>query len=150
MARSSVPGDTIPLQESQTRQTLRVGAFWQTGEPIVDEDHRSPDDRRRGLACPQHAHPPLDLLAGARQALVDLRARQAEVRQQPLVQADGAVERGARVSVDGDEWKARARLADPAERDELWARGLEIYPGWRNYVSRAGDRHIEAFVLVRE
>jgi len=56
----------------------------------------------------------------------------------------------ARVSVDGDEWKARARLADPAERDELWARGLEIYPGWRNYVSRAGDRHIEAFVLVRE
>jgi len=56
----------------------------------------------------------------------------------------------AKVSVDGEEWTVLARQADAAERDALWAGGLEIYPGWRKYEARAGDRHIEAFVLVRE
>ena len=56
----------------------------------------------------------------------------------------------ATVSIDGDTWPATARLATPGERDEIWAKGLEIYPGWRKYESRAGDRKIEAFVLTRE
>jgi deazaflavin-dependent oxidoreductase (nitroreductase family) len=55
----------------------------------------------------------------------------------------------ATVSVEGDTWDAVARVASPGERDEIWAKGLEIYPGWRNYETTAGDRHIEAFVLVR-
>jgi hypothetical protein len=40
-------------------------------------------------------------------------------------------------------------LADPAERDEIWAKGLELYPGWRKYEARAGDRTIQAFVVTR-
>lgn len=56
----------------------------------------------------------------------------------------------ATVTIGRDTWCATARLATPAERDDIWAKGLEIYPGWRKYESRAGDRHIEAFVLSRE
>jgi deazaflavin-dependent oxidoreductase (nitroreductase family) len=55
----------------------------------------------------------------------------------------------ATVSVDGDTWDAVARMAAPGERDEIWAKGVKIYPGWRKYETRAGDRHIEAFVLGR-
>lgn len=55
----------------------------------------------------------------------------------------------AEVSVGGDTWRATARLATTGERDEIWAKGLEIYPGWRKYEGRAGNRHIEAFVLTR-
>jgi deazaflavin-dependent oxidoreductase (nitroreductase family) len=54
------------------------------------------------------------------------------------------------VRVGGDEWKARARLATPAERDDLWQKGLELYPGWRKYEARAGERKIQAFVLERQ
>jgi deazaflavin-dependent oxidoreductase (nitroreductase family) len=56
----------------------------------------------------------------------------------------------ATVSIGPDTWHATARLAAPGERDEIWAKGLEIYPGWRNYEARAGERHIEAFVLSRD
>jgi deazaflavin-dependent oxidoreductase (nitroreductase family) len=55
----------------------------------------------------------------------------------------------ATVSIGRDAWQATARLATPAERDEIWAKGLKMYPGWRKYEARAGDRHIEAFVLSR-
>ena len=55
----------------------------------------------------------------------------------------------ATVSVEGDTWDAVARIAAPRERDEIWAKGLDIYPGWRKYETRASDRHIEAFVLGR-
>jgi deazaflavin-dependent oxidoreductase (nitroreductase family) len=55
----------------------------------------------------------------------------------------------ATVSVEGDTWQAVARPATSVERDQIWAKGLELYPGWRKYESRAGERHIEAFVLVR-
>jgi deazaflavin-dependent oxidoreductase (nitroreductase family) len=55
----------------------------------------------------------------------------------------------ATVSVDGDTWQATARLATPRERDEIWAKGVELYPGWTKYEARAGERHIEAFVLSR-
>jgi deazaflavin-dependent oxidoreductase (nitroreductase family) len=55
----------------------------------------------------------------------------------------------ATVSIGRDTWRATARLATPAERDEMWAKGVKMYPGWRKYEVRAGDRHIEAFVLSR-
>jgi len=55
----------------------------------------------------------------------------------------------ATVSVEGDTWDAVARIAAPRERDEIWAKGIDMYPGWRKYETRAGDRHIEAFVLGR-
>jgi deazaflavin-dependent oxidoreductase (nitroreductase family) len=55
----------------------------------------------------------------------------------------------ATVSVEGDSRDAVARIAAPNGRDEIWARGIDIYPGWRKYETRAGDRHIEAFVLGR-
>src|SRR5262249_58583384 len=37
----------------------------------------------------------------------------------------------ATVTIGRDTWQATARLATPGERDEIWAKGLEIYPGWR-------------------
>jgi deazaflavin-dependent oxidoreductase (nitroreductase family) len=55
----------------------------------------------------------------------------------------------ATVSVNRDTWRATARPATPRERDEIWVKGLELYPGWRKYEARAGKRHIEAFVLSR-
>lgn len=56
----------------------------------------------------------------------------------------------ATVAIGRDAWHATARLASPGERDEIWAKGLELYPGWRKYEVRAGKRHIEAFVLSRD
>jgi deazaflavin-dependent oxidoreductase (nitroreductase family) len=55
----------------------------------------------------------------------------------------------ATVSIEGDPWHATARPATPRERDDIWAKGVEIYPGWRKYEAQAGERHIEAFVLSR-
>jgi deazaflavin-dependent oxidoreductase (nitroreductase family) len=55
----------------------------------------------------------------------------------------------ATVSSEGDTWQATARTATPRERDEIWAKGLEIYPGLTKYKARAGKRHIEAFILTR-
>ncbi|ANR90135.1 nitroreductase family deazaflavin-dependent oxidoreductase [Mycobacterium avium] len=55
----------------------------------------------------------------------------------------------ATVTVGRDSWHATARLATPDERDQIWAKGVELYPGWRKYEVRAGDRHIEAFILSR-
>jgi deazaflavin-dependent oxidoreductase (nitroreductase family) len=56
----------------------------------------------------------------------------------------------ATVSVGGDTWQAVARVATVAEREEIWAKGLELYPGWHKYETRSGDRQIEAFVLDRD
>ena len=55
----------------------------------------------------------------------------------------------ATVTIGRDTWHATARTATPRERDEIWAKGLTFYPGWRKYEGRAGSRHIEAFVLSR-
>ena len=55
----------------------------------------------------------------------------------------------ATVSIEGDTWDAVARIAAPGERDEIMAKGIEIYPGWRKYEKTAGERRIEAFVLSR-
>jgi deazaflavin-dependent oxidoreductase (nitroreductase family) len=53
------------------------------------------------------------------------------------------------VASEGDVWPATARLAAPQEFDEIWAKGIQIYPGWQKYVARAGTRQMEAFVLSR-
>ena len=55
----------------------------------------------------------------------------------------------ATVTLEGDTWDAVARLATPAEREEIWAKGVEICPGLTKEQAWAGDRHIEAFVLKR-
>jgi len=55
----------------------------------------------------------------------------------------------ATVSIEGDTWQATARPATPRERNELWAKGVDFYPGWTKYEARAGKRHIEAFILSR-
>ena len=55
----------------------------------------------------------------------------------------------ATVTIEGDTWDATARLATPGERDEIWTKGVEIYPGLTKEQAWAGDRHIEAFVLKR-
>jgi deazaflavin-dependent oxidoreductase (nitroreductase family) len=55
----------------------------------------------------------------------------------------------ATVTVEGDTWDATAHLATPCEREEIWARGVEIFPGLTKEQAWAGDRHIEAFVLKR-
>jgi deazaflavin-dependent oxidoreductase (nitroreductase family) len=55
----------------------------------------------------------------------------------------------AQVTIRGETWRATARLATPSEREEIWNKGLEVYPGWRKYETRAGDRRIEAFILRR-
>ncbi len=55
----------------------------------------------------------------------------------------------ATVSIGRDTWPATARLATPDERDEIWAKGIKMYPGWSKYEARAGNRHIEAFILSR-
>jgi deazaflavin-dependent oxidoreductase (nitroreductase family) len=55
----------------------------------------------------------------------------------------------ARVTIKGDAWDATARLATPGEREELWANGVELYPGLTKERAWAGERQIEAFVLNR-
>lgn len=55
----------------------------------------------------------------------------------------------ARVTIDGDTWDATARLATPDEREQIWAQGIELYPGLIKERAWAGDRQIEAFVLKR-
>jgi deazaflavin-dependent oxidoreductase (nitroreductase family) len=55
----------------------------------------------------------------------------------------------ATVTIEGDTWHATGRLATREERDAIWAKGVEIYPGLTKEQTWAGDRHIEAFVLMR-
>lgn len=55
----------------------------------------------------------------------------------------------ATVTVEGDTWPAVARIATPVEREEIWDRGVEIFPGLVKEQDWAGDRRIEAVVLVR-
>ena len=40
--------------------------------------------------------------------------------------------------------------ATDQEREEVWRRGLEIFPGWAAYERRAGGRSVAVFLLVPE
>lgn len=42
----------------------------------------------------------------------------------------------------------RAVEVDGAQRDQIWATGLRVYPGWTTYERRASGRHIPVFVLA--
>jgi deazaflavin-dependent oxidoreductase (nitroreductase family) len=55
----------------------------------------------------------------------------------------------ATVTIEGDTWHATAHRATLRERDEIWAKGVELYPGLTKEEVWAGDRQIEAFVLSR-
>jgi deazaflavin-dependent oxidoreductase (nitroreductase family) len=43
-----------------------------------------------------------------------------------------------------------AREADSDERERLWARALEVYPGYNTYQERAGERRIPVIVLEKQ
>jgi deazaflavin-dependent oxidoreductase (nitroreductase family) len=47
----------------------------------------------------------------------------------------------------GEERFVRAREAEGAERDDLWARAVELYAGWASYARRAAPRRIPVLVL---
>jgi deazaflavin-dependent oxidoreductase (nitroreductase family) len=55
----------------------------------------------------------------------------------------------ARVTIEGDEWDATARLATPEEDEDIWENGVALYPGLTKERVWAGDRQIHAFVLCR-
>lgn len=54
----------------------------------------------------------------------------------------------ATVTVRGRSTRVRAVEAGGALRDRLWRNGLEVFPGWSAYQSRAGGRDIAVFLLV--
>ena len=51
------------------------------------------------------------------------------------------------VCVDGVTRPFHAREAEGDERARIWRLGLEVYPGFSQYESRAADRRIAVFVL---
>ena len=53
------------------------------------------------------------------------------------------------MTIEDDTSDATARLATPGEGEEIWAKGVELYPGLTKELAWAGDRQIEAFVLKR-
>lgn len=48
----------------------------------------------------------------------------------------------ATLSVGGEERRVAAREVEGDERERIWRKGLEIYPGWSGYEKRAGRRRI--------
>ena len=55
----------------------------------------------------------------------------------------------ATVTLEGETWSATARVATPGEREEIWANGVDIFPGLTKEQVWARNRHIEAFILKR-
>lgn len=54
----------------------------------------------------------------------------------------------ASVSVEGVERRVQAYEAEGEERDRLWRKGLEIYPGFAGYQQRTGEQRIPVMVLL--
>ena len=50
------------------------------------------------------------------------------------------------VQIKGERRPVRARVAGPEERGRLWAKAVEVYPGYETYQARAG-REIPLVVL---
>jgi deazaflavin-dependent oxidoreductase (nitroreductase family) len=50
------------------------------------------------------------------------------------------------VQIKGEWRPVHARIARPEERDRLWAKAIEVYPGYKAYQARAG-RQIPLIVL---
>lgn len=53
------------------------------------------------------------------------------------------------VEVGGESFKARAVVADPAERDRLWASHVAALPAFADYPEQAGGRVIPMVTLER-
>ena len=53
----------------------------------------------------------------------------------------------ATATVHGEVRRVRAYEAEGDERDRLWKKGLEIYPGFADYEQRVTGRHIPVMVL---
>ena len=53
----------------------------------------------------------------------------------------------AEINVDGTTQRVVARELEGEERQRLWRRGLEVYPGWSGYEQRAGGRRIPVMAL---
>jgi len=60
------------------------------------------------------------------------------------LQADPDVE----VQIKGDRFRARARVATPAEKPEVWARMTEVWPDYDEYQKKT-DREIPVVILER-
>lgn len=56
----------------------------------------------------------------------------------------------ASVLIEGAAWDATARLANAAERGDIWTRGVAIFPGLAKEQEWAGDRRIAVFILHRD
>jgi deazaflavin-dependent oxidoreductase (nitroreductase family) len=54
----------------------------------------------------------------------------------------------ATVAVGGVPRRVQAHEAIGDERERLWRRGLEVYPGWAHYERRAANRRIPVVVLA--
>ena len=52
------------------------------------------------------------------------------------------------VQVGGERRRVRARVATPEERERLWPKAVEAYPGYRTYQERT-DREIPLVILER-
>ncbi len=53
----------------------------------------------------------------------------------------------ARATVHGVAHRVRAYEAEGDERDRLWRKGLEVYPGFADYQQRVAEPHIPVMVL---
>ena len=56
----------------------------------------------------------------------------------------------ATLSVGGETQKMVAHQVEGDERERLWRRGLQVYPGWRGYERRAARRRIPVMALSPE
>ena len=52
------------------------------------------------------------------------------------------------VQIKGERFRARARVATPEEKPEMWARMVEVWPDYANY-QRKTAREIPVVVLER-
>jgi deazaflavin-dependent oxidoreductase (nitroreductase family) len=55
---------------------------------------------------------------------------------------------GATILFEGAERQVTARELDGEERERHYARGIDIYPGWRQYAKRASHRRIPVIELT--
>jgi deazaflavin-dependent oxidoreductase (nitroreductase family) len=53
------------------------------------------------------------------------------------------------VEVGTETIKVRARVAEGAEREELWSKQKQQMPGFADYETKAGDREIPVVILER-
>lgn len=56
----------------------------------------------------------------------------------------------ATLALGGRTTPVRAVEVDGRQRDEIWAAGLRIYPGWTAYQRRTANRRIPVFVLTAQ